>query len=116
MPAWIPIATMVLPALTSLAEKALPAFTSRKDHAKSLDEHSSHIAELQVATTQNAEALQAIIEQIKQTVLAVDAGASKVEQRFNSVTNQLQQVRNIAIAASIVAIVATGAACFALFR
>jgi predicted nucleic acid-binding Zn-ribbon protein len=85
MVAWLSTVTKVLPLVTDVVSKALPAFTSRKTD-KSSDVVPQQIAELQGASTQNAADLKLLAEQLKRTVEAVDEGATNLER-------ELQQIR-----------------------
>jgi methyl-accepting chemotaxis protein len=104
VPAWIPLAKTVLPYLTSLATSAIPAFASRKDHAKSLEAHADQTSELQAAATQSAASVKTLAEQLEKTIKAVDGGATAVEARFTEVSGRLTKIAELqAIAAQTAA-------------
>lgn len=116
MPAWIPLAKTVMPYLTSLATSAIPAFASRKDHAKSLEAHAAQISELQDAAKQNVTSTKTLAEQLEKTVKAVDDGATAVDSRLCELSAHLTQTRFLSIASLIAAIIAVCVAAVALFR
>ena len=116
MAAWIPLAKAVLPYLTSIAQTAIPAFASRKEHAKSLDQHSEQISELQAAAKESAISMKTLVEQFETTVKAIDDGAGTIEARFSELAAQVQRARVFAVVSLLIAFVAICVAAFALLR
>ncbi|MHB8472539.1 MAG: hypothetical protein ACYDC8_06760 [Gammaproteobacteria bacterium] len=103
MPAWVPLARAVLPYLTSIASAAIPAFATRKDHAKSLELQAEQIATLEAAVTHNAAAIKTLAEQLEKTVTAIDAGAATVEPRIARLTRQLHRAWIVSLVSLMVA-------------
>jgi hypothetical protein len=114
MPAWIPLAKVALPVLAKVAEKAIPAFTGRRSNAKSLEEQSAQIVELEAAVTENAASIKVVAEQLEETVRSVDRGAVEMQAQMRMLATTSKRLRIIALCACAVALVALVVAMTAL--
>jgi hypothetical protein len=112
MAAWlIPAVQAILPLVSQIVSSALPVFTTRKSDAPVQDPAGvlqQQITELQAAASQNAVHVKELAEQLQKTVTALEAAAAVAESRF-------RRQMALAGAALALALVALGAALFALF-
>ena len=114
MSVWMPLAKAALPVLARVAEKAIPAFASRRAQTKSLDEWSAQIAELQSVATDNAASIKAVAEQLEETIRAIDRGVEETQARLNALETALRRTRIAALCVAAIALVALGVAIAAL--
>jgi hypothetical protein len=112
MAAWlVPAVQAILPFVGQIVSSALPVFTTRKPDAPVEAPTvilQKQITELQTAASQNALHVKELAEQLQKTVTALEEGAVVAEARF-------RQLRRLATAAFVLAVVAAGASLFALF-
>ena len=101
---WLVALKAVVPYLEPLANVALPLFTKKKADAVSnqMELLQQQIAELQSASSANAERLRELAEQLKAVVVALEQAGTNVE-RAN------RQVQVLAVLALVVACVSLGA-------
>ena len=78
MSAWMPLAKAALPVLAKVAQRAIPAFATRKAQ-KSLEEQSAQVGELQAVATENAASIRAVAEQLEETVRVVEKSAEEMQ-------------------------------------
>lgn len=109
MAAWLPIVKAALPYVTQIVTAALPSFTSRPAPSKQDDVVARQIAELQSAATHNAESIQGLAAQLKQTIEGIDAAGQDLQR-------ELKALRRLAAVAVAVALLAAGIAAWALLR
>ncbi len=83
MPLWIPALKAALPYVASVVGSAIPAFTARKDQARTNDLISQQIAELQQAVTANAGSIRLLAQQLENTLKAVEQGGNALERSLN---------------------------------
>lgn len=107
MAAWVSALKAVLPYVTNIVTAAIPAFTARRGQDRSAEVTAQQIAELQNAATHNAESVKVLAEQLQRTVNAVEQGAANVDRA-------LRQLRTLAAASLLAAVIALCAAVFVL--
>src|SRR5512139_2381146 len=111
MAAWLlPAVQAILPLVGQIVSSTLPVFTTRKPDAPVQDPAGvlqKQITELQTAASQNAVHVKELAEQLQKTVTAIEEGAVVAEGRF-------RQLRMLATAAFVLALVATAASLLAL--
>ena len=107
MAAWLPLIKASLPYVTQIVTAAIPGFTSRTTFGKPDEVVGKQIAELQAAATSNAESIQTLAAQLKQTIEGIDAAGADLQR-------QLKILRWLAGAAVVVAIVAIAVAIWSL--
>lgn len=100
MPAWLPVLKVVLPYVATVATTAIPAFTQKRDGAKSAELMAQQISELQEAAGQNAESLHILAEQIQTVVNAIETGARENE----AALKQARLTARLAIAVAVAAL------------
>lgn len=110
--AWfMPAVKAILPFISPIIGATLPVFSSRKgDEAAAAQAGlvQQQITELQSATSQNAANIKELAEQLRNTVTALEQGATIAESRFKRTTV-------FCIAAMAVSVIALGVSAIALF-
>lgn len=109
MAAWIPALQAILPYVAQVVAVALPVFTRRTGRDRDEDLVGRQIQELQAAVTQNAQSLNVLAEQLRQTIATLDAGALRLDR-------QLRALRRLCVAALLLSVVAMAAAAAAWVR
>ena len=106
----IPVVSLIkalTPLVTSLADAAVPAFTSIKsDSAKEDPVLAQQIKELQDASTANAEELKALAEHLQEVVSAADEAATAAERQMTTYKRLLLASMGTAAVSLVVAIAA----------
>ena len=77
----LPIVKAVAPYLAQVASVAIPAFTSRKENAKTDPVEARQIEELQAAASQNAQSIQVLADKLQQAVQAIENAAKQAEKQ-----------------------------------
>lgn len=80
--AFIPVLKAALPYITQIVTASLPMFTAKVAEGKADVVIPKQIIELQSAVTQNAESLQGLALQLKDTLETVDAAAARLQQKM----------------------------------
>lgn len=109
MAVWIPLLKASLPYLTEVVVKAIPAFTSKSPNTRPEDIVPRQIAELQSAATHNAEAVQLLAEQLKETIEGITSGSESLQR-------ELRLLRRLAAGALAVGVAGVALAAWALLR
>jgi gas vesicle protein len=78
----LPIIKAVAPYITQIATSAIPAFTSKKETAKSDPVLAKQIEELQAAATQNAQSIQILADKLKQTIEDLEGAAQSAQKQI----------------------------------
>ena len=96
MAAWLPLIKAALPYVTQIVTAAIPSFTS----GKAGDAIPKQISELQNAVTHNAESIQGLAAQLKQTIEGIDDAGQGLQQELRG----LRRLAGIAIAVAALAV------------
>ena len=99
MAAWLPLIKAALPYVTQIVTAAIPSFTSKSAANKSDDVIPKQISELQNAVTHNAESIQGLAGQLKQTIEGIDAAGENLER-------ELATLRRLTMIAAVMAVLA----------
>jgi septal ring factor EnvC (AmiA/AmiB activator) len=101
---WLVALKAVLPYVEPILSLATPLFTKKKIAAVSNQAEllQQQISELQTASTQNAENIKELAEQLKSLVVALEQAGSNMESAH-------KQLRRLGIAAIIIAVLSLGA-------
>jgi predicted PurR-regulated permease PerM len=78
---FLPIIKAVAPYLAQIVATAIPTFTSRAAAAKADPDVARQIAELQDASTQNAQSIHLLAEKMQETIQGLEAAAREARQQ-----------------------------------
>jgi hypothetical protein len=104
--AWLGAVTKLVPVVAEVAMHVIPHFTRPKGGEPAAIEDKAaqqQIAELQQAATQNAEHIRKLASDLKDALFALEQGGQGIEQRLK----RLETVAYVALAASILSLIAT---------
>jgi hypothetical protein len=101
----IPVLKTALPFVADILKIAVPAFKARVNDKKSSDTIPEQILELQSAATQNAQSVNILAAQLKDTIEGIEVSATKIGQ-------ELVVFKRLSIISIIIALASLG---FSLF-
>lgn len=105
----IPLIKTLAPYLTQIATSAIPAFTSKPEAAKSDPLVAQQIKELQDASTQNAQELHTLAEQLQKVIASADEAARVAK-------HQIATYKTILVASLALSVASLATAILALTR
>lgn len=99
MAAWLPAVKVILPYLTQIVAAAIPAFTKKPTKDDTGEVIQNQISELQIAVTNNSEALKILASQLQQVISGIDSGSAKAEK-------EIQTIKWLSISAIVLSVIA----------